>query len=119
MVRMHDCTHLFLFSQLCSISLLTGLFLCLRSATKITHRAQSLTGLASNWHVFATINSFDDDGDRETPTSQITSAQVFPVYEGCMSDEEGDGDDELDNAPMSSPIVAQTVSFQKRQALGG
>lgn len=104
-----------LLSQLCSISLVTGLFICLRSATKITHRAQSITSLAARWHVCATINSYDDL-DGETPTAQITAPQVFPVTDDWESDEEVDGDD-LDNTKIN-PIYAQTVSYQKRQALG-
>ncbi|TYI04347.1 hypothetical protein ES332_A10G011000v1 [Gossypium tomentosum] len=62
---------------LCSISLVTGLFICLRSATKITHRAQAITGLAAKWHVCATINSFDE-ADGETPMAQIVSPQMYP-----------------------------------------
>ncbi|KAH7545276.1 hypothetical protein FEM48_Zijuj01G0076500 [Ziziphus jujuba var. spinosa] len=101
---------------LCSMSLISGLFICLRSATKVTHRAQSITGLAAKWHLCATINSFDYT-DGETPTTQISSAQVFPLGSECESDtEEGDVDDDLDDAKMV-PIFAHTISFQKRQAL--
>ncbi|XP_015878165.2 uncharacterized protein LOC107414539 [Ziziphus jujuba] len=101
---------------LCSMSLISGLFICLRSATKVTHRAQSITGLAAKWHLCATINSFDYT-DGETPTTQISSAQVFPLGSECESDtEEGDADDDLDDAKMV-PIFAHTISFQKRQAL--
>lgn len=100
---------------LCSISLVTGLFICLRSATKITHRAQSVTNLATKWHVCATINSFDEpDGD--TPTTQIASTQVFPASSDDSDYEEGDGEDDLDNTKLL-PIYAHTISFQKRQSL--
>ncbi|XVF27969.1 hypothetical protein REPUB_Repub14bG0155100 [Reevesia pubescens] len=100
---------------LCSISLVTGLFICLRSATKITHRAQAITSLAAKWHVCATINSFDD-ADGETPTTQIVSPQMFPAGPDLESDEEEDGDDDLDNTKLV-PIFAHTISFNKRQAL--
>lgn len=104
--------------QLCSINLVTGLFICLRSAAKITHKAQSVTSLAAKWHVCATINSYDDMDD-ETPTCQINaSRQVFPVnVDWVLDEEEEDGDDDLDNTKMV-PIFAHTISFQKRQALG-
>lgn len=101
--------------QLCSISLVIGLFICLRSATKITHRAQAITGLAAKWHVCATINSFDE-ADSETPMAQVISPQMYPVDVDWESDEEDEGDD-LDNTKLV-PIFAHTVSFQKRQALG-
>ncbi|KAK6283482.1 hypothetical protein POUND7_002434 [Theobroma cacao] len=100
---------------LCSISLVTGLFICLRSATKITHRAQSITSLAAKWHVCATINSFDD-ADGETPTAQIVSSQMLPAGVDWESEEEEDGEDDLDNTNLV-PIFAHTISFQKRQAL--
>ncbi|XP_051128180.1 uncharacterized protein LOC127249452 [Andrographis paniculata] len=102
---------------LCSMTLVTGLFICLRSAAKITHKAQSVTSLASKWHACATINSFDEL-DEETPTSQITSShRAYSVPSHWDSDnEEGDGDDALDNTNLV-PIYANTVSYQKRQAL--
>ncbi|KAK4802065.1 hypothetical protein SAY86_000268 [Trapa natans] len=103
--------------SLCAISIATGLFICLRSAAKVTHKAQSLTGLAAKWHVCATINSFDE-GDTESMRNHISSSYVYPpVIEVWESDnEEGEGDDELENASIN-PVVAHTISFQKRQAL--
>ncbi|XP_060184323.1 uncharacterized protein LOC132614007 [Lycium barbarum] len=99
---------------LSSVTLVTGLFMCLRSAAKITHKAQAVTSLAAKWHACATISTFDDMND-ETPTAQIATPQaVYPI--NSSSDEEGDGDDELDNTNMF-PIHASTISYQKRQAL--
>lgn len=99
----------------CSISLVTGLFICLRSATKITHKAQSLTSLAAKWHACATINPFDNT-DGETPRARINSSQVFSMNHYWESDDEEDGDDDLDNTKLV-PIFTHTISFQKRQAL--
>lgn len=98
--------------QLCSISLVTGLFICLRSAAKITHKAQSITCLAAKWHVSAVINSFDDL-DTETPP---TASLVSTITESNSDDEDSDEDD-LDDAKLM-PVFAHTISFQKRQALG-
>ncbi|GAB4826527.1 hypothetical protein Ancab_033422 [Ancistrocladus abbreviatus] len=101
---------------LCSVTLVTGLCICLRSATKITHKALSITCLAAKWHVCATIDSFDC-ADNETPIARVASPRIFPVNSNAESDdEEGDGDDELDNTKML-PIFANTISYQKRQAL--
>nr|XP_023885265.1 uncharacterized protein LOC111997413 isoform X2 [Quercus suber] len=99
----------------CSISLVTGLFICLRSATKITHKAQSLTSLAAKWHACATINPFDNT-DGETPRARTNSSQVFSMNHYWESDDEEDGDDDLDNTKLV-PIFTHTISFQKRQAL--
>ncbi|KAJ4981312.1 hypothetical protein NE237_032149 [Protea cynaroides] len=110
--------------SLCSITLVTGLFICLRSATKITHKAQSVTSLAAKWHVCATIESFDGgtDGERPVLAHQLARPHVcdFPINaNGEWEDEEtADGDDELDNTNfIILPIYARTISFHKRQAL--
>lgn len=105
---------------LCSVTLVTGLLICLRSAAKITHRAQAVTSLAAKWHACATIESFDALTD-EIPTTQIVSAGAAhcPVTTANWPDsdnEVGDGDNVLDNTNLV-PIFANTVSYQKRQAL--
>lgn len=105
--------------QLCSITLVTGLLICLRSAAKITHKAQSVTSLAAKWHACATINSFDELED-ETPRAPIlsTTQAGYPVTpDWDFDNEEGDGDDVLDNTNLV-PIYVNTMSYQKRQALG-
>lgn len=102
--------------SLCSITLVTGLFICLRSAAKITHKAQSVTSLSAKWHACATINNFDGLED-ETPSGQITSSEPnFAANVDWGTDnEEGDGDDPLDNTNMLP--FSRTISYQKRQAL--
>ncbi|KAL3820773.1 hypothetical protein ACJIZ3_006678 [Penstemon smallii] len=95
---------------LCSITLVTGLFICLRSAAKITHKAQAITSLATKWHACATIELDELD-------DEIATIDRYAVTSGWDTDnEEGDGDDVLDNTNMV-PIFANTISYQKRQAL--
>lgn len=106
--------------QLVAITLVSGLYILLRSATKITHKAQSITGLAAKWHVCATINSFDNEGETPRVPEEAASTQVIPVNALLGSsdeDEVGDEEDELDNTKML-PIYTHTISFHKRQALG-
>lgn len=103
--------------QLCSITLVTGLFILLRSATKITHKAQAVTCLAAKWHVCATLDSFD------AAAAEITSgralAEAVGTERGESDNEEGDADeDELDNTKLIPSYAYSTISFQKRQALG-
>lgn len=103
---------------LVSITLVSGLYILLRSATKITHKAQSITGLAAKWHICATVNSFDNI-DGETPMAHEASAQAMAanINWGSSSDDElGDEEDELNNTKML-PIYTHTISFHKRQAL--
>ncbi|GMJ10365.1 hypothetical protein like AT3G20300 [Hibiscus trionum] len=105
---------------MCSITLLTGLCILLRSATKITHKAQAVTCLASKWHVCATLDSFDEN-EGETPrTPAIQGRQALPhVGTDGESDGEdaGDEEDELDNNKLIPAYAYGTISYQKRQAL--
>ncbi|KAH7674543.1 hypothetical protein IHE45_08G081300 [Dioscorea alata] len=106
---------------LCSIALVTGLSICLRCAAKITHKAQGITCTASAWHVFATVDSFDEDP--ETPPL-TTSHPNNPLVNGNgdaidESEDDTEDDDELDeiNEAKLQPHQMHTISFQKRQAL--
>lgn len=101
------------------MTLLAGLMILLRSATKITHKAQSVTCLAAKWHVCATLDSFES-GDGETPSAQVANGQVFHVgaQEESGSEEVGDEEDDLDNNNLIPSYAYSTISFQKRQALG-
>ncbi|XP_021766813.1 uncharacterized protein LOC110731280 [Chenopodium quinoa] len=102
---------------LCSVTLVTGVCICLRSAAKITHKAQAITSLAAKWHICATIDSFDAVEGQTTPITRSFSPLTFPYCTHTESDEEeGDGDDDLDNTKMV-PVFANTISYQKRQAL--
>ncbi|KAG1327187.1 Protein MMS22-like [Cocos nucifera] len=116
--RAHSYVNLFNTGELalCSIVLVTGLLICLRSAAKITHKAQALTSHAAKWHVCATIDSFY--ADPETPCEVTLNPNcVFPVNGGeSESDEEVSAEDELEDTKIVPPH-AHTISFQKRQAL--
>ncbi|XP_077217508.1 uncharacterized protein LOC143851900 [Tasmannia lanceolata] len=95
---------------LCSIGLVTGIFICLRSAAKITHKAQAIACHAAKWHACATIDSFDTM-DGETP--RYVNQCAFPL--DADSEEEEADEDMEDTRYLTSS--AQTISFQKRQAL--
>lgn len=102
----------------CSITLLAGLMILLRSATRITHKAQSVTSLAAKWHVCATIDSFDTT-EAETPASRVPINDAFLAtsLDGSDADDVGDEEDELDNTKLVPSYTYNTISFQKRQAL--
>ncbi|MBA0783554.1 hypothetical protein Gotri_001251 [Gossypium trilobum] len=107
---------------LCSITLLTGLCILLRSATKITHKAQAITCLAAKWHACATLDSLNaNEDDMPRSPSVIQSHQPFPHVgtdgESDDGDDVGDEDD-IDNNKMIPSYAYSTLSFQKRQALG-
>ena len=91
----------------------------LRSATRITHKAQAVTCLAAKWHVCATIDSFDTT-EAETPISRVPVNHVFPVSsDGSDADDDvGDEEDDIDHTKLVPSYNYNTISFQKRQALG-
>ncbi|CAB4278047.1 unnamed protein product [Prunus armeniaca] len=105
---------------LSSITLVTGVLILLRSATKITHKAQSVTCLATKWHVCATLDSFDaNEGDSPTTNPIAANGRVFPVASDGESDSDlaSDDQDELENAKLDPSYSYSTISYQKRQAL--
>ncbi|PWA49734.1 hypothetical protein CTI12_AA477750 [Artemisia annua] len=100
-----------------SVSLLAGLMILLRSATRITHKALGVTCLATKWHVCATIDSFDTpDLETETPPTTAMGNQVFP-HDASSDNEDVGSEDELDNTKLLPAYASSTISFQKRQAL--
>ncbi|KAL3636981.1 hypothetical protein CASFOL_019280 [Castilleja foliolosa] len=102
----------------CSVSLLAGLLIILRSAARITHKAQAVTSFAAKWHVCATIDSFDTT-ESETPVAQMANEQNLTLSSDGSSDldDVGDEEDELDNTMLVTSYAHNTISFQKRQAL--
>lgn len=109
--------------QLCSITLVTGLLVLFRGATKITHKAQAITCLAAKWHVCATIDSFESN-EPESPRIQIPCPRPFPSRASNENDVESDGEDagdeedDVDSTKLIPAYASSTISFQKRQALG-
>ncbi|XP_062077609.1 uncharacterized protein LOC133782357 [Humulus lupulus] len=112
---------------LCSMTLVTAVLILLRSATKITHKAQAVTCLAAKWHVCATLDSFDD---ANTPMAQAAAAAARDMFDAAAAaaaaDDQSDGteedeaegeEDELDNTKFIPAYAYSTISFQKRQAL--
>lgn len=92
----------------------------LRSATRITHKAQAVTCLAAKWHVCATIDSFDSIEAETLVAPQMSEEQAFTKSSDELSDSDdvGDEEDELDNSKFIPSYANSTISFQKRQALG-
>lgn len=105
--------------QLVSVSLLAGIMILLKSATKITHMAQGVTSLATKWHVCATIESFEPpEVDTETPPVGVLGNQVFSHDASASDNEDVGSEDELDSTKFIPAYARSTISFQKRQALG-
>ncbi|XP_043725720.1 uncharacterized protein LOC122672291 [Telopea speciosissima] len=92
----------------CSVVQISGFFLCLLGAARITHRAQGIVSIATRWHMLVTCAS---------ASSSNTLKDILPVANGnprptaskCSSDSESE---------VHISISSQdTTSFQTRQAL--
>ncbi|CAI8596648.1 unnamed protein product [Vicia faba] len=106
--------------MLCSVTLLSALSIMFRSATKITHKAQAITGLAAKWHVCATLDSFDGADEGGRLSAQISHEIIYPRVgtDGeSEGDDAGDEEDEIDNTKLIASYSYSTISYQKRQAL--
>ncbi|GAB2230498.1 hypothetical protein Drorol1_Dr00014766 [Drosera rotundifolia] len=99
---------------LCSMTLMAGLTIILRSATKITHKAQEITSLAAAWHAGITVILFGSDA--ETPAYQDGNARFLDIVNGD-SDCEGLPNEEDDAANDKGAYVDTPVLVQKRQAV--
>jgi hypothetical protein len=111
--------------QLCSLSLVAGLLICLHSAAKITHKTQAITSIASAWHADATINTQDCDQENPRPPGKAYLQQQQQQAPLCTSsgdesddDETSPSEDSLDTSSKFTSFQATHISYQKRQALG-
>lgn len=107
---------------------LTGLMLCLNGAAKITHRAQRIIGIVSQWHALATCNPHavtdsqrTGEGDSNDPA--LWSSTIRGPAHPCVyndSSDESDSDDE-EQSPRHSTSIKQAFhdmeNYQKRHAL--
>lgn len=76
-----------------------------------------MTSLAAKWHTCATIDSFDDVGlTEETPMANSSNRANYHFAPVDSDLDEGD-EDELDNTKLI-PVYKDTITYQKRQALG-
>lgn len=88
--------------QICSVVQLSGFFMCLMGAARITHRAQGIVSIATRWHMTVTNTSAELESDQwksEVP-------------------EEFSGNDSDSSDIYISVTPQQPSSFQTRQALG-
>lgn len=86
--------------QICSAVQLSGFFLCILGAAKITHRAQGIVSIATRWHMLVTNASVE---------SEQCKAEI---PEGLASDNDSDSSD------IHISVVPRLSSFQTRQSLG-
>ncbi|XP_062024477.1 uncharacterized protein LOC133740531 [Rosa rugosa] len=91
----------------CSAVELSGLFLCLMEAARMTHRAQGIVAIATRWHMLLTCSSATGlDSDKQG------KGQSPEANGGC------DGESDNDSSDISTSVSPHDPSsFQTRQAL--
>jgi len=105
--------------QLCSMTLAAGLMIILRSATKITHRAQGITSLAATWHACATIDSYDATSEAQIPLARSATGAFSDASKVDSDEDEAEyEEDDVDTTKFLPAYTNSSISFQKRQALG-
>lgn len=101
------------------MTLLAGLMIILRSATKITHKAQAITALSAKWHICATIDSFVTSETELPGTNTSNDAGRFDASSFNSDDDDaGSEEDDVDNTKFLPAYAYSSMSFQKRHALG-
>ncbi|KAK8545367.1 hypothetical protein V6N12_026203 [Hibiscus sabdariffa] len=94
----------------CSTVQLSGFFLCLLGAARITHRAQGMAALASRWHMSMTCAMAPAGAEPEQQGRQVDDD--FPPKLKCTETVFDDSSDMFISFPPQHPS-----NFQTRQAL--
>ncbi|GLT85107.1 hypothetical protein SLE2022_033080 [Rubroshorea leprosula] len=92
----------------CSAVEVSGFFLCLLGAARITHRAQGMAAVASRWHMSLTAAG----SRQEKVRYHGADSSLLPFYK-CGGDSDSDSSDILITIASSQ----DPSSFQTRQAL--
>ncbi|KAJ9184184.1 hypothetical protein P3X46_007950 [Hevea brasiliensis] len=90
---------------ICSVVQLSGFFLCLLGAARITHRAQGIVSVATRWHMIVTSASARSDQGK----------CLVPEADGILVSNTADTDANLSDI-LVSDSSQDPSSFQTRQA---
>ncbi|KAL5974218.1 hypothetical protein ACLOJK_030881 [Asimina triloba] len=98
----------------CSAVQLSGFFMCLMGAARITHRAQGVVAIATRWHILITCasNAASNALKAKNPAGRTEAGPDGFLISNCGSDT-----DASDDTFMIFP-THDVSSFETRQALG-
>ncbi|KAH7866436.1 hypothetical protein Vadar_020413 [Vaccinium darrowii] len=95
---------------------LVGIILCLHGATKITHRAQGISSVASKWHAFVTCNS-NGASQVETTTNGADLEASNPTISLPMYYSESDLEStDYVPVPTNTQLASYMSLYHKRQS---
>ncbi|CAN1345526.1 hypothetical protein LINPERPRIM_LOCUS40395 [Linum perenne] len=95
---------------ICSAVQISGLFMCLMGAARITHRAQAIVSIATRWHMIVTKTA------ASTITGTAAAEQKGTKTQATAADTSPE-DDADDCDTSSSSQTLSSSSFQTRQSL--
>ncbi|KAH9759997.1 ras guanine nucleotide exchange factor k [Citrus sinensis] len=98
--------------QVCSAVELSGFFLCVLGAARITHRAQGITSVATRWHMTATCASVGGSDSGKGNAGE--AADHDQCRDSTSSSSDSDSSSDINIKVLSSQ---EPPSFQIRQAL--
>lgn len=90
-----------------------GLIICLHAAAKISHRAQGLASVASQWHAIVT-SSFDEAPTIANSNGNTVISDSLPV---SYSESDLEAADYVP-VPTNNQLASYLTSYHKRQAFG-
>lgn len=97
---------------------MVGTILCLNAAAKITHRAQAIGSLASQWHALLTCSSSDTPQIRTTSSAaSLEVANMSSLFYLNYSESDLESMDFI-NTTTNTQLATYISSYHKRQALG-
>ncbi|XP_042374711.1 uncharacterized protein LOC121968363 [Zingiber officinale] len=94
----------------CSAVQLSGMFMCLMGAAKITHRAQRVVSVASRWHAVLSASSATTSPAKQSPSATDYASD-------SSNPKNDDSPEPSTNHPIASQGGHQKSTFQARQAL--
>lgn len=95
-----------------------GIILCLHAATKISHRAQGITSLASRWHALATCGSSSTDSSQHRLSNNVGNLEPANNFNSIDINYSESDLDSLDYVaiPTNTQLASYMSSYHKRQA---
>lgn len=106
--------------QVSTIVQVVGIILCLHAATKISHRAQGITSLASRWHALATCGSSSTDSSQHRLSNNVGNLEPANNFNSIDINYSESDLDSLDYVaiPTNTQLASYMSSYHKRQAFG-
>lgn len=93
-----------------------GIILCLHAATKISHRAQAITSLASRWHALVTCGPADSSQHRVSNNVGNMEPENFLNYIDINYSESDLESLDYVAIPTNSQLASYMSSYHKREA---